>query len=396
MDDNQQFGLERILAIGEAKWSQAIASIVNQGVVPIDSIPDIAEYLAFQQVRTLQHRDDVRAMFDYFTTGLAVLELRARADANELDASETAAVDDFIKGVNDGKLRVQEPESNILAQQMKALPEIMKALQDGWHYIVVSLDHPGFVLTDHPITMLGDWDGTVSTGVGLATADEIWMPLDPLHAVVLTRDFTNPKHVFALSRTHVGKINERLVLESSRWTIYRPGTDPLKHMTIPKQPPRMFVDEFAVPGAGNPQSETLVEIGKERPHVEDERSLSGRRLRPFPHRIHKVLDDDPWVPDHDPAVDDLPSVDISQLPPGVAAGLRSVRSARSRPDEPVPDGIIRFPPAPTPAGTPPATAPDPGSCGLAARHPGRRRARGLRSGTHGRPTLGMRPSPRTG
>ena len=297
LDEDQQFEIEHILALGEAKWSEAIRSIVKQGVVSIDLIPDIAEYLAFQHVRTLQHRYDMRAVMDHFAAGIEVMELRARSDANELAASEKAAADDFIREVNEGEIRVREPEDNVFAQQMFALPPIIEALQDGWHYIVVSLGHPEFVLSDHPVTLLGDWDGTVSTGVGFDTAEEIWMPLDPLRALVLSRDFTHPRHIFALSRTHASKINERLVLESSRWTIYRPGTDPLKNMTIPKQPPRMFVDEFAVPAAGSPQSETLLEIGKERPRVEDERLVIGRRLRPFPHRSHKVLDDDPWVPD---------------------------------------------------------------------------------------------------
>ena len=76
-DEDQQFEIEHILATGEAKWSQAITSIVKQGVVLFSGIPDLAEYLAFQHVRTLQRRDDMRAVMDHFAAGFEVMELRA-------------------------------------------------------------------------------------------------------------------------------------------------------------------------------------------------------------------------------------------------------------------------------------------------------------------------------
>ena len=340
IDESQEFELEHILAVGEANWSRIVATIISEGVVSSESIPDLVEYLAFQIVRTLQQRENMRALSDHFSTGMAILELRAQQESGELGHSERAAVDEFIADANKGELRAIESESHMLRNQMSGLALMVEILEDGWHFVVVSLNHPGFVLSDHPIALLGDWDGTITTGIGPAIAEEIWMPLDPSHALVLTRDYNQPRHILALPRSHARRISQRLALESSRWTIYRPGTDPLKQMAIPKEPPQMFVDEYAVHGQ---DGGSLIQIGRERPHVEGERSLSGRLLRPFPTRAHNVIDSQqPWLPDQDPPPSSLPAVGIDGLPPYLASALRNSTIDPETGEITFPD-LVRFP-----------------------------------------------------
>ena len=342
IDQSQEFDLEHILATGETNWSRIVARIISEGVVSSESIPDLVEYLAFQFVRTLQQRVSVRALSDHFSTGMAILELRAQQESGELSHSESAEVDEFISDANKGELRAIESESHMLRNQMAGLVQIAEILEDGWHFVVVSLDHPGFVLSDHPLALLGDWDRTISTGIGPANAEEIWMPLDPSRALVLTRDYRQPRHIFALSSSHARRISQRLVLESSRWTIYRPGTNPLKRMAIPKEPPKMFVDDYSVHGQ---DGGSLIQIGRERPHVEGERLLSGRMLRQFPTRAHNVIDSQhPWLPDQDPPPSALPAVGLDRLPPYVASRLRNSKIDPETGERSFQD-LDRFPPA---------------------------------------------------
>lgn len=341
-DDSDEFELERMLARGEARWAQVVARILREGVVSNDIVPELVEYLAFQIVRTLQQREGARALADHFSTGTAILELRARQRSGELSDNESAAAEEFIASANERGLRAVESESNVLRGQMAGLTQIIDILDDGWHFVLVTLDHPGFVLSDHPIALLGDWDGTIGTGIGPATAEEIWMPLDPSHSLVLTRDHSQPRLVLALPRSHAWKISYRLALESLQWTIYQPGSEPLKRMNIPTEPPRWFVDEFTVHGL---DGGALVQIGRERPHVEGERLLSGRLLQPFPKRAHNVIDrEQPWLPGQDPPPSSLPAVGIDRLPSYVAAHMQSSTVDPETGERKFP-GLERFPPA---------------------------------------------------
>ena len=358
----EEYMIEHLLARGENQWAPLLNSIVKAGGVVSDQIPALAEFLTFQFVRTLGHRNRVRAIADYFTTGMAIMDQRSQRDAGEIDDSDWAAIEGEIAAINDGKFWLREPDTNVLAIQLDALRERFTVLTKGWNYIIVSVNRPRFVLSDDPIAVLGDWDGTTATDLGIANAEEIWMTLDPCHALVLTRDPTHPRHIFNLSPGHIAKINERLVLESLRWTVYRPGTDPLKGMSIPPQPPRMFVDEFAMPPAGNETGGSLVQIGRVRPHVENEQLLSGRRVVPFPKRDHNFVEaGKPWLPDHDRSVDDLPTVDMRSLPPGVAERARRISALPYESDEYEVEDAIRFPRRRARAGTHQATVRGPGT-----------------------------------
>ena len=310
----EEYTLERLFAYGEDRWTSLIKLITKNGIVDHEQIPDIAEFLAVQFIRTPQRRHTFRVSSDYLRTGMAIIDLRARQEAGELSAEDQAISERFIADANAGKVRVFEPDSNLLAMQFSSLLELAERLAIGWHYVIVSIDHRGFILTDDPIARLGDWDGSISSDVGILNAKEIWMPLDPSHALVLTRDFTVPRHVIGLHRDHVRKINQRLVLESARWTIYHPGPDPLEKIDIPTEPPKLFIDEFTVPGFGRERGDSFLHFGRVKPHVENEHLLSRRRLVPFPVREHNYLEDGQvWIPDNDPPFKDLPIVDAKLL-----------------------------------------------------------------------------------
>lgn len=336
--------IEHILAWGEDRWAPLLDSVVKTGTVAPDQIPDLAEFLTFQFMRTLGRRAYLRAVADHLTTATAIMEQRAQREAGEIDDDEWAATEGYIADINDGKFWLSEPDSNLLAMQMDGLGECCAVLTEGWNHIIVAVTRPEFVLADEPIAVLGDWDGTPATEVGVRNAEEIWMPLDPRHALVLTRDPAHSTHIFDLPAEHVRKINQRLVLGSLRWTVYRPGTDPLKGMNIPQQPPRVFVDESAMPAESGEAGGSLIQVGRVRPHVEGEQLLSGRRVVPFPERDHNFVEKGkPWLPDHDRPVDELPTADIRSLPPEVVARAERIFALPPGSDEYEVDGAIRFP-----------------------------------------------------
>ena len=302
-----EYTLEHLFSEGEARWAPLIREIVKTGTILQDQIPDLIEFLAVQAVRTRLRRINFQRLSEYLTTGMVVLDLRQRLESEEFNDEQRTVVENFITDVNARKWRLTQPPSNMLVSQIKMLPELVDVFSHGWHYIMVAISHPNFVLTDDPIAKLGDWDGTVSTDIGIETAQELWMPLDPSHALVLTRDFTLPRYIADLQQDHVRKINQRLVFDSLRWTIYNPDIDPLQGIDIPSESPKLFIDEFAVPELGKEQGESILQFGRVRPHVENEQLLSGRRLVPFPRREHNYLEKDQvWIPDEGVSIEHLP------------------------------------------------------------------------------------------
>ena len=324
----EQFFLENLFSGGESKWAIMIKRIVGQGHVPGEFLGDLIEFLAVQHTRTLRARDDIRAMSDYFTTGMGILELRQALAEGKLDEKEREAVENFVADANSGELRLVDAEDNIRAQQFDMLAELAAEFSSNWNYIVVSVRRPIFVLTDHPTTVIGDWPGGISTNIGVANAEELWMPLDPQHALVLSRDHSLPPHILSLSTAHARKVNRRLVLESSRWTIYRPGTNPLKGWKIPKKPPEIFADELVMfdPVSGKPRE--VIQHGKQRVNIEGEQLLSGRPVIPVPQRQHNTIRGKTWLPDSDLV---SPAHNLRRLPTDVAKRWQPI--ARATTDE---------------------------------------------------------------
>ena len=311
---SDEYTVEHLFSTGESQWAPLVRSVVKNGIIEYDQIPTIAEFLAVQAIRTRQHRHRYQVGTDYLKTGMTIIDLREQQRTGNLPTDDQAKVDQFITEVNAGQVRVSEPDTNLLKMQLSVLSQTFEVLTTGWQYIIVSIDHPGFVLTDEPIARLGDWDGSTLPDVGIANAEELWMPLDPAHALVLTRDLAMPRYITGLHPDHIWKINKLLVLGSMRWTIYRPGTTPLQKMDIPTDPPKWFIDEFTVSGLGKEEGTSILQFGRPRPHVEDEQLLSGRRLIPFPEREHNYLGDRQiWIPDNDPPFENLPTIDARLL-----------------------------------------------------------------------------------
>lgn len=296
---DEQFFLEELFSKGETQWAVTIEDVVKRGNVLTGEMSTLSEFLAIQYARTYRMKDEIRAMTRFYSTGIGVLDLQERLATAEFDGEERKTAEEFIRDVNAGNYRLSYGDDFNLALQFIALPEMVNRLTTGWQYIVISLAEPLFVLTDCPIALIGDWPGDISMNIGIGNALEVWTPVDPSHALVLTRDMQLPPHVL-LPVADARNLNKRLAMESLRWTLYRPGTTPLKKMKIPKQSPEIVVDDLVMidPATGEPKQ--VAQHARERVNIVGERLLSGRLTRPFPPRRAKRMKGKTWLPDDDP------------------------------------------------------------------------------------------------
>ena len=173
-------------------------------------------------------------------------------------------------------------EQALVAWSLLPLEQIGSDLRSGWNWVVVVLTSPRLITSDNPICFLGEPElGSPASNVGVMNALEIWFPLDPRHALVLTRDHSTGSPLIDLTAGHVRSINLRLALESERWSFFRPGGEGVKGFQIPPEPPQFEEVTIGCRDNGDGSTGELVRLGMQRPPVPNERLLSGRRLRPF-------------------------------------------------------------------------------------------------------------------
>jgi len=211
----------------------------------------------------------------------AQVEIGKRLEGETLSDEDRALAAEALEQLALGNWRVKPSSDGVLAMMFGPLDEIVVSLLDDWHWLVVVLTTPTLATSDHPIIMLGEpAPNSPASNVGPASALEIWLPVDSRHAVVLSRErLVTP--ILGLSNGHVRAINARLALESHRWVFYRPGTDPLRGLQVPRLSPKFEAVTLGVRDRADGTVGELVRVGVERPRVAGERLLSGRTLRPF-------------------------------------------------------------------------------------------------------------------
>lgn len=275
--------LEGLLSSVEGVAAEAIRSAVATGAVREPDRQVLAAYLGLQRLRTRQTRDSIREMTEWSGPMLAQIDLKERLESGEFESEgERQLAEQAIEQLIDGTLHVGAAEESLVGLSLKPLEQIVEILSSGWNWIIVVLTKPQFITTDHPVAMLGEPEhGSPASNIGLATAREIWFPLDPRHALVLSRDHSLTSPLIDLSNGHVRAINLRLAVESGRWIFFRPGTHPLKGFQIPSTSPKWKAETLGWSERGDGTTGELIRTGVERPHVPNERLLSGRMLRPF-------------------------------------------------------------------------------------------------------------------
>lgn len=275
--------LEQLFAAHEGVAADTVREIVSAGVISPDQRRVLASYIALQELRTPQTRDSIGDMASWSGSLLAQIEIRKRIDSGEFATDEDRSrAEAAIESLAQGKVTVRPTDESLVGLSLSALEKVTTELLGNWAWSLVLLSKPMLLTSDQPVAMLGEPElDSPGTSVGVGNALEIWLPLDPRHAVVASRDMSIPKTLLGLTDSHVKKLNLRIALQSDRHVFYRPGTAALKGLQIPTEPPRWFSETVGRRENGDGTVGELVITGITRPHVPNEHLLSGRPLRPF-------------------------------------------------------------------------------------------------------------------
>jgi len=107
---------------------------------------------------------------------------------------------------------------------------------------LLTFAEPLLVTGDEPIGLVGFSTRAGERPQGVGTAPELVISTDPMHALVLVRpDRTTREHLVKGTPEMARIINLSIAYGCHRFVVHRPGTTPLRGLTLPKQGPSVRV-----------------------------------------------------------------------------------------------------------------------------------------------------------
>jgi hypothetical protein len=172
--------VERLLAEIDGRASAVVDKLTSKSPLPVTGTEreSLALFLAFQNVRGPRFRREAEALTDLAIKAQLTMDENREAHGGKLEEEFTRYDDvEFAEHQNEAirlMLDLVEPLAGSLRTRL---------------ITIVRFGQPGAVLTDDPMVLYrrpGPQSGI--EGVGVATADEVWLPLDRSTGLILHHD----------------------------------------------------------------------------------------------------------------------------------------------------------------------------------------------------------------
>ena len=234
-DDADAYIVEALLARRDEFDLELTSRILKERKVDHDDIPDVKQLITIQHFRTRSLRELLRHIYRDEEQPKLAAELMEEGPLSSLPAEQQAEFCRSVDELKEGKWIAPDGEDGLLALQFGDDGTFLASLDLFRSFVVVCLPYPAFVTSDNPIIAhqptLDGWD-TITT-VGLDNAVDLWLPLDPCHALLVTRNVLACPTLIGLRVSQVLGINNALMRASDRWTIWQPGSAADQFLDLP-------------------------------------------------------------------------------------------------------------------------------------------------------------------
>jgi hypothetical protein len=218
--------IERRLGTIDGEACAALAKLGN-GVWPVSPSDReiLSNFIALQLTRGTRFREFLKEI----ATDMMKLASRVQATvpgAVEAIAGDNATaedIEDFRAILREGRVEVTPNRSAAIIDALKVAEELVPIIGvKSWN--LVKTDGLRIVTSDNPVTLwrkpLGPHD---NWGVGIQTADEVALPVDPQRALVLRHPYPGEEE-FVREADHdaVRTLNSRTILQAHRWVYAHP------------------------------------------------------------------------------------------------------------------------------------------------------------------------------
>ena len=228
------YKVEELLARRDELDFHLTGRILKQGEVDRDDIPEVKQFIAFQYFRTRWFREMLRSDYRSEQPRLAA-ELAEVGPPPAWPADQQAEFWQAVEELKRGEWVAPDGDDGLLELQFSVYESFLAGLDLFGGFAVVLLSEAAFVTSDNPIVVrhleTSQW-GTVME-IGLANTTELWVPLGPRHALLLTRSIPRCPMLVGLPIPQVLSINNALMQASDRWTIWQPGSAADQFLDLP-------------------------------------------------------------------------------------------------------------------------------------------------------------------
>ncbi|MGH2653142.1 MAG: DUF4238 domain-containing protein [Actinomycetota bacterium] len=226
-DEGKNYIVERMLGAVESEGAQALSNMLESWPPSEKDRESWALLMAFQVTRGRDFMDDMNKLEVYMTKTMVALDSRdpesMRRRLQDAGLEPTQDNMDLLREMMD------KPDSyNLRVHPAHLLKTAMETGRDMLPYVaartwnLLHFEQPVLITTDRPLTLHSEPESRGPFGaVGLMTADEVWMPLDPTRLLVMTHPDTEPR-VGTVPQAVVPSISLRIAAACNEWVVARP------------------------------------------------------------------------------------------------------------------------------------------------------------------------------
>ena len=125
-------------------------------------------------------------------------------------------------------------EANVhVASMLEHAPDMVRFFEER-RWQLVTFPGPLLITGDEPIGLVTPSTSAGDEALGVGNAPEIVIPTDPSHALILARPDTDDRERELVgTAAHARIINLSVGYGCHRFVVHRPGTDPLRGLSLP-------------------------------------------------------------------------------------------------------------------------------------------------------------------
>ncbi len=231
-------GLDHLLSRIEARAPAAIERMVAGRFPPAgDDRACLSVFFGLQILLGRGHRaaaaQAAGLLGELIASGVEQIEQAAEAEEEapeETDAPDASDAPDPPPVPEPAHVLVHDGEP--APRSLAGLPRVARFLSaQTWQL----LRFPGRVLLtgDTPVVLWSRPGGAKPYQFGLATADEVRVPLDPRHALILARRGPAGEVIRELGDRHARALNRTVAEAAGEWMYYHPDSDPMEAVELP-------------------------------------------------------------------------------------------------------------------------------------------------------------------
>lgn len=194
-EHGESLSVEKILAEADGQAAGVIDHLVEKGLsITPEQRGNLAMWIALLHVRGPHLRRTLEALHDQtYKLDLSLAAdrevARSRLQHNLGRAPTESEVEDIVEAANDLESFEIGPHQNDLVKQMLDLSTFIYPYLLQRHLALFRVHEPGLILSDRPLVLYQRPENRRPlSGVGIATADELWLPLDRRTSLILHSD----------------------------------------------------------------------------------------------------------------------------------------------------------------------------------------------------------------